>query len=505
MSPGKHLTLAYIFNAKAPQTRLPVGVEDWFCAFPKRPGDFEKVKAYIDNTYFFSRSCREYIFPEIVKIENDIFRSKPTIFNECDLPDDVSSTEKLSELIGDHWLACQDSRVIPDDQRLRRFLVSRIKDVPRGSHGWHLAGSLTGLWERLVTSVDIHLLDVEVQLYMANVGVVLLTVGIPEHKLDNEDYLKDLAAVTKDVLAPNTELPVANFCLSGGTSGVSSSHTWMDILDEVTTPFRGGDTPNARTLFTPTNQEFGQYLRRFWYLPKHDIKAAFNILRVNYLQPFKQGEPHVPIAKGLPAEAFNIDEGWDGLVHHHEFVISRNCSDEDVEPTAWWYSHVFTHVVADDYSWLWLLAIVQRVRLGRLLTDLDVSLPSEAEAELQAFYDFMQQENFAMPSTQPVGNQLAKKLSKLLDIDDLILLIEREAEVIRESVLQRSSRTQSTALAVIALLGTWLSLTQLAEPGGKWTVDWFKQPLTLLALPIIIAIYYFSWKYFIRRKKPRQR
>ena len=294
MNVARNLLLAYIFHADVPQA-LPDGCEDWFSAFPDRAGStldkakLEHLGSYVDNTYFFSRSCRAYVFPEIVALEDEILQSKPSILSESELFATVETTEGLSKSIAERWMKVRDSRVVPDDRRLRRFLVSRISGIDRGPHGWMLTGSLGGeKWERTVNSIDIHLLDIEVQLYAANVGVVLLTVGLPEDKLDDEVYLKNLAAVTKDVLPPNTTLPVADLGFPSRSSEEKSS--WLNILDEVTDPFRRGNTPNARSLFTPANQEFGQYFRRFWYLHELNMTEAFNIVRVNYLQPFEREE-----------------------------------------------------------------------------------------------------------------------------------------------------------------------------------------------------------------------
>lgn len=508
------LLLAYIFHADAPQA-LADGCEDWFSAFPDRAGStldkakLEHLGSYVDNTYFFSRSCREYVFPEIVALEDEILQSKPSILDESKLFKTFETTGELSNSIAERWMKVRESRVVPDDRRLRRFLVSRISGIDRGPDGWMLTGTLGGEWEHTVNSIDIHLLDIEVQLYAANVGVVLLTLGLTEDKLDDKVYLKNLAAVTKDVLPPNTYLPAAELSFPSGSSDEKSS--WLKILEEATDPFRRGDTPNARSLFTPANQEFGQYFRRFWYLHEHNMKEAFNIVRVNYLQPFEREETGVktpietPILKA-PDEVFKIDEGWEGLVHHHEFVISRDSQQVD-KRTRWWYQKVFVNVVTEDYSWLWLLAIVQRVRLGRLLADLDVSAPADAEVELQNFYDFMQQENFGIPSTQPVGNLLARKLNESTDVDEMIAQIEREAGVIRESVLARSARVQQAALVVIALLGTWLSLGALADEKGKFDMGWFAQRNIWLALPVIAAVYLLCRAYLLRRRRriPRQR
>lgn len=510
---AKDLLLAYIFYYDTVPTLLPKGVHDWFAEFPNRCNEQvdplvqnEDLVAYIDNTYFFSRSARDYVFPEICALEDDIMQSMPSfLISELQLPKTVESTGDLSRFIAERWVLVQQSQVVPDDRRLRRFSISRIKGVKRNPkgvdlfpEGWMLTGKLSGGWERVVdTSVDFHLLEVEVQLYAGNVGVVLLTVGVPKDEAEDLEYLKNLSALTKDVLPPNTDLPVANLFISG------IPVTWLEILTEVTGPFRIGNCPNAGSLFTPRNQEFGQHFRRFWYLPEHDMVEAFNIVRVNYLQPFFiEGERS--IRKSCPETVFNFGEGWNGLIHHHEFVISGDCPQQGIDGTNWWYRNRLAGVVFKDYSWLWLLAIVQRVRLGRLLANLDISSPSTAEAELQEFYDFMQEENFAIPSTQIVGNQLAKKLNELLVGDELIKQIEIEAGVIRESVLQRASRVQAAALAVIALVGTWFSLVELADDNGKWNLGWFTQPETWLALPLIYVVYRFTGYIHQRKSRPRR-
>jgi len=492
MKVAKSLMLAYIFQADAPQT-LSEGTADWFAEFPSRGGDdpLDHLNTFVDHTFFFSRSCREYLFPEIVALEDDILQTEPRVLREHVLFESVGKAAELSMAIANRWSEVRYSRVVPEVRRLRRYLISRIAGFDRGSHGWSIIGSIDqeSEWERKPDSVEFHLSEAEVQLYEGNVGVVLLTIGIPEDKLKTGEYLKDLSAVTKDVLPPNTTLPVAQLCVLS-KEGTCQKSEWLEILGEITKPFRHGATPNSSSLFTPENQEFGQYFRRLWYLPEHDMNAAYNIVRVNYLQPFPN-----KYDRRTPDKTFDLDEGWEGLVHHHELIISRESKPENVEEADWkeadwWYQIVFSDVVEMDYSWLWLLAIVQRVRLGRLLGSLDVSAPADAEAELQEFYDFMQQENFAFPSTQPVGNQLAKELCKAMSVDELIQQIEREAGVIRESVLARSARSQSAALVVIALLGTWLSFGELASDDGTWILGWFKQQYTWLALLTVFAVYW---------------
>jgi len=497
MTVAPTLKLAYIFHADAPQ-RLPEGTTDWFTEFPRREED---LRAYIDNTYFFSRSSRRYLFPEIVALEEELMTEAPSILDECSLPSTVGTTTNLSEEIAKRWKGAGSRCVVPEDRRLRRYLVSRIAGVDRDSHGWSLTGSIGGLWERAVGSVEFRLLDAEVQLYEGNVGVVLLAIGIPEDKVNSQDFLRDLSAVTKDVMPPNLELPAAQIHIN---DGAPIENGWLTILTEITEPFRRGSTPNSRSLFTPENQEYGQYFRRLWYLPEHEMKASYNIVRINYLHPFpNRGDRQVP------NDVFNLAEGWEGLVYHHEFIISKESKSketasesEEVKDADWWYRGVFQGIVEMDYSWLWLLAIVQRVRLGRLLASLDVSAPANAEAELQEFYDFMQQENFAFPSTQPGGNRLAKELSKATGANELVEEIKSEAAVIRESVLARSSRTQEAALVVIALLGTWISFGNLAQDDGTWSLKWFEERYTWLALLAVLAVYRIS-RMWLHRKTYR--
>jgi len=527
MTVAPTLKLAYIFHADAPQ-RLPEGTTDWFTEFPLRVSNptthrvpealtqkpceayrdllekLHELAIYVDNTYFFSRSCRNYLFPEIVALEDEILQTAPSVLHEHVLFKKVRTTRALSKEIAKRWWKVRHSRVVPEVRRLRRYLVSRIAGVDRDSHGWSLTGSIGRPWEHPVESVEFRLLDAEVQLYEGNVGVVLLAIGIPEDKVNSQDFLRDLSAVTKDVMPPNLELPAAQIHIN---DGAPIENGWLTILTEITEPFRRGSTPNSRSLFTPENQEYGQYFRRLWYLPEHEMKASYNIVRINYLHPFpNRGDRQVP------DDVFNLAEGWEGLVYHHEFIISKESKSketasesEEVTDADRWYRRVFQGVVEMDYSWLWLLAIVQRVRLGRLLASLDVSAPANAEAELQEFYDFMQQENFAFPSTQPGGNRLAKELGKSTGANELVKEIESEAAVIRESVLARSARSQSAALVVIALLGTWLSFGELANPNGTWSLDWFKEPYTGLALLALVAVYWLCRMWLLRKTNRRVR
>ena len=508
----KTLLLAYLFHADAPEV-LPDDLENWFEAFPVRQGAStgqcgheeasKELSSYVDNTYFFSRSCREYLFPEIVELEGEILRTAPTTFNEEILRKTFESTWELSETISAQWIERRSTRVVPDSRRLRRYLVNQLDGVARNDLGWWMTGSLSGDWERTVESVDFRVSDVEVQLYQGNVGVVLFTVYGPESSFSDMEFLKNLAAATKDVLPPNTSLPVADLRFAGIDSPPT---TWMTICNRITEPFRRGDSPNASSILNPANQEFGQYFRRLWYLPECDAKAAYNVVRTNYLQPYRQTKSGNEGIEKEPPESckFEVDEGWEGLVHHHEFVISRKCDQAHDEETSWWYRVVLKNVVFMDYHWIWLLSIVQRVRLGRLLSTLDVSAPSDAESDLQAFYDFMQQENFATPSTQPVGNLLSRKLSELAGVDVLIEQINHEAEVIRESILQRSSRAQQAALVVIALFGTWLSLGELRTDKGELDLRWFTNGTVWLALPAIIAAYLLCRTYLLRRRRSRR-
>lgn len=514
------LKLAYIFYADAPQ-RLPEGTTDWFTEFPLRVSNptthrvpeaqtqdscvgfrdlsekLRKLSIYVDNTYFFSRSCRNYLFPEIVTLEDEILQTAPSVLHEHVLFRKVGTTRALSKEIAKRWWDVRHSKVVPKDRRLRRYLISRIAGVDRDSHGWSIIGSIDqeSDWECKPDSVEFRLLDAEVQLYEGNVGVVLLAIGIPEDKVNSEDFLRDLSAVTKDVMPPTLELPAAQLHIN---DGAPIENGWLTILMEITEPFRRGSTPNSRSLFTPENQEYGQYFRRLWYLPEHEMKAAYNIVRINYLHPFPNGGD-----RQVPDDAFNLAEGWDGLVYHHEFIISKEPTSMDrifeARDADWWYRGVLQGVVEMDYSWLWLLAIVQRVRLGRLLASLDVSAPANAEAELQEFYDFMQQENFAFPSTQPGGNRLAKELSKATGANELVKEIESEAAAIRESVLARLSRTQAAALVAIALLGTWISFGELAQDDGTWSLDWFKQQYTWLAFLAVIAVYGICRMWLLRK------
>ena len=90
-----------------------------------------------------------------------------------------------------------------------------------------------------------------------------------------------------------------------------------------------------------------------------------------------------------------------------------------------------------------------------------------------------------------------------MNVDDLIQQIEREAAVIRESVLARSARSQSAALAVIALLGTWLSFGELAQDDGTWNLGWFRQRYTGLALLSVFAVYWICREWLLRKTRRR--
>jgi hypothetical protein len=140
-----------------------------------------------------------------------------------------------------------------------------------------------------------------------------------------------------------------------------------------------------------------------------------------------------------------------------------------------------------------LLAVTKKVQLARLLGDLDLSSPRNAEAELKRFYEFMQKENFVAPSTQPMGNRLMAYLDEQTGAKQLIDEIKQEAEAIRESVIEGSVRRQDSALALIAVLGTWLALAELSDRSNKLELsdlwNWVKQGAVILSGAAIFLLY----------------
>jgi hypothetical protein len=483
--------LAYLFDASTP-LYLPEDLNYWFL-FESETSDRHDLQTYADNTYFFSRPAREFLFPEIVEIERNILSPRPSVFDEVELVK-LSDSRALSDEIANRWSSAK--QVAPGRQYgLRRYVATRLSGVPRDVNGWQVEASLSGKWERTVESGIFSISTLEVHVFAANLGCVVIDVAA---ELDGDegrqqpDELANLAALTKDVIPPNSQLdnnkpllPVAKLKVDGSDREL----TWYEVLDEVTRPFRSHDRLPRTSLLDESNQEFGQYFRRLWFLPDSTMADALNCLRVNYLRPFDTGR--APKVIDVPKSSVDLDEGWCGLVHHHEFIVSG--PDDPDESHGWWYRAVLSGVVWQDYAWLWLLAATKKVQLARLLGDLDLSSPRNAEVELKRFYQFMQKENFVAPSTQPMGNRLMEYLDEQTGAKRLIDEIKQEADAMRQGVIEGAVRRQGSALALIAVLGTWLALGELSNANGKlgfselW--NWVKQGAVFSSGAAIFGLY----------------
>jgi hypothetical protein len=485
--------LAYLFDATEPPT-LPKHLERWFPHESIKPE--EELQGCADNTFFFSRPAREFLFPEIVEMERDIMSTRPGVFDEVELMK-LSDSAALSSEIAKRWKSAK--HVAPGRRSgLRRYVATHLDGVSRSANGWKVEATLSGKgWERTVESGIFWISTLEIHVYAPNLGCVVIDVAADpdkdEEREEREELTKDLAALTKDVISPNSLLdderepllPIAKLKLDGSDCEL----TWYEVLDTVTRPFRSHDRLPRTSLLNENNQEFGQYFRRLWFLPDSTMADALNCVRVNYLRPFDKGRP--PKVIDVPKSSVDLDEGWCGLVHHHEFIVSG--PDDPDESHGWWYRAVLSGVVWQDYAWLWLLAATKKVQLARLLGDLDLSSPRNAEVELKRFYEFMQKENFVAPSTQPMGNRLMEYLDEQTGAKRLIDEIKQEAEAIRESVIEGSVRRQGSALALIAVLGTWLALGELSNANGKlgfselW--NWVKQGAVFSSGAAIFGLY----------------
>lgn len=477
--------LAYLFDATEPPT-LPEHLERWFPYESIKPE--EELQEYADNTYFFSRPAREFLFPEIVEIERNILAARPGVFDEVELVK-LPGSGALSLEIAKRWKSAK--HVAPGRRSgLRRYVATHLSGVKPHVTGWEVEASLGGeKWERTVESGTFWISTLEILVFAPNLGCVVIDVAAEldedEGHEERNELTKNLAVLTKDVISPNVSLPVAKLKLNGSDREL----TWYEVLDEVTRPFRSHDQLPYTSLLNESNQEFGQFFRRLWFLPDSTMESALNCVRANYLRPFSVGSS--PKAIDVPKSSVDLDEGWCGLVHHHEFIVSG--PDDPDASHGWWYRAVLSGVVWQDYAWLWLLAVTKKVQLSRLLGDLDLSSPRNAEVELKRFYEFMQKENFVAPSTQPMGNRLMAHLDEQTGAKRLIDEIKQEADAMRQGVIEGSVRRQSSALALIAVLGTWLALAELKggdnELGLSDLWGWFRQGAVLAAGAVISGLY----------------
>lgn len=489
--------LAYLFDATEPPS-LPKHLERWFPHESIKPE--EELQGCADNTYFFSRPAREFLFPEIVEIEREILATRPAVFDEVELVK-LPDSGALSSEIAKRW---QSAKHVAPGRRsgLRRYVATNLVGAPRGVKGWKVEASIGGGgWERRVDKKIVWIRTLEIHVFSPGLGCVIIDIAADidgtEGPQDLYEQTKDLAVLTKDVIPPNSLLdankdpllPVAKMKLYGRDGEL----TWYEMLDYVTRPFRSHARLPHASLLNESNQEFGQYFRRLWFLPDSKMEDALNCVRVNYLRPFGAnvfGENDA-LEIAVPESSIDLDEGWCGLMHHHEFIISG--PDNVATHRRWWYREVLSGVVWQDYAWLWLLAVTKKVQLSRLLGDLDLSSPRNAEVELKRFYEFMQKENFVAPSTQPMGNRLMGYLDEQTGAKRLIEEIKQEAEALRQGVIEGSVRRQGSALALIAVLGTWLALAELGNADGKlgfselW--DWVKQGAVLLSGALIFGLY----------------
>lgn len=489
----------------------------------------ELLERTLDDTYFFMPYISRLLFPEIAclrlggngqEIEQEIERARQLA---------NLSIDQLAEKLGPHGML----RLTYDASAL---------------------ATLSGLQLKFADdfSAPVSLKWVDVALFPQHVGFLILKAQLDKPH-PTTDELNDFLYHLRFVHPPKIGWRLAHWNLT--IAGTTITFSNQELIEFLLQGFAAGSTGPAPTLdaylsgqdkndtlrrfsTTEEGQVFGQTLREYTYacidappqaphFPAAEVakqgsgssarnnepifdspaaKVAYELVTCTQTS-LPDNEPHPEAIKQLMEKGrIALWTNWEGIALHDNVVFLGTIATPFTRGD-------LAENVENDYFYLYLLALYQKMRLsilsGELMrqsADLYRNL-DEARAMVDSFADFRNHYWFANVTFKPQGTTIYQQFQRGLNVESLYESVSTEVSELQEYYESKAGRRREALLFFLTFVG--LPAGVLAAMFGAVLFDeaatanpnpraWLTLGLVSVVLYSLSALIYIVWKRYGR-------
>jgi len=451
-------------------------------------GRGDDVVTLLDDTFFFLPHIRRVLMPEVANLP----KGKPR--------------HQLSAFLNQLARESIDSPVLSANDSVRLRVKENVREEIK-----NLTLTQRSLKPGMpVLNASVKLNEIEVWFFPPNLGFLTLhiqVVDVDESTPSVRDLCETLSCL-RWIHGANSTWILPEWSIKGDTSQSSLSFRSEDLVDFLLQEaFPVTDKPEAplplATCITSirasqqkgnaaisrgaTVSEFGQthgeiFLLFTWaalqpasqlasdsigsgIFKSSDEKWLWELANfANSARP--ESEPHPQgLARWRETEVYAEWQNWQGSIGPGHVVFLGVKTDD-------WIAHTFPSIVRHDYYPLYMLAVMQRMRLHQILPESQAERhgPAASLGEMQELWDeFVAFENkfwFTEVTGKPQGERLYKLFQEALGAQLLYEELRRQIEDIKGQLEQRFERRMNRLLRFIAYIGVPLGM--LGDMFGHW-------------------------------------